>query len=58
MAADEGIPIAIVNIGPTRGDNLAQLKIEASLPDLMSQVVKEMGGNLELPFQIKPSECE
>ncbi|MCU1348301.1 MAG: NAD-dependent protein deacetylase, partial [Acidobacteria bacterium] len=27
-AADRGVPIAIVNIGPTRGDDLASLKIE------------------------------
>jgi NAD-dependent SIR2 family protein deacetylase len=29
-AADRGLPIAIVNIGPTRGDALASLKIEES----------------------------
>jgi len=28
-AAERGIPIAIVNVGPTRGDALASLKIEA-----------------------------
>ena len=28
-AAEKKIPIAIVNIGPTRGDQLASLKIEA-----------------------------
>src|ERR1051326_5944359 len=29
-AAERGIPIAIVNVGPTRGDALATLKIEAA----------------------------
>jgi NAD-dependent SIR2 family protein deacetylase len=29
-AAERGIPIAIVNVGPTRGDALASLKIEAA----------------------------
>ena len=29
-AAERGIPIAIVNVGPTRGDALASLKIDAS----------------------------
>ena len=29
-AAERGIPIAIVNVGPTRGDALASLKISAT----------------------------
>jgi hypothetical protein len=51
MAADEGIPVAIINIGPTRGDPLAQLKIEASLPDLMTRVVTDLGGKITQPAQ-------
>ncbi|HEY0139364.1 MAG TPA: NAD-dependent protein deacetylase [Thermoanaerobaculia bacterium] len=37
-AADRGIPIAIVNIGPTRGDELATLKIEAKCGEVLSAV--------------------
>jgi NAD-dependent SIR2 family protein deacetylase len=39
-AADRGLPIAIVNIGPTRGDELARLKVEASCGEVLSRVVE------------------
>lgn len=35
-AAERGIPIAIVNIGPTRADELAALKVEQSCGDVLS----------------------
>jgi NAD-dependent SIR2 family protein deacetylase len=35
-AAERAIPIAIVNIGPTRADDLASLKIEAKCGDVLS----------------------
>jgi NAD-dependent SIR2 family protein deacetylase len=35
-AAALGIPVAIVNLGSTRGDELATVKVEASLGDLLS----------------------
>jgi len=35
-AAERRIPIAIVNIGPTRGDDLATLKVEAKCGDVLS----------------------
>lgn len=38
-AAERGVPIAIVNIGPTRGDALATLKIEANCGDVLSGAV-------------------
>jgi NAD-dependent SIR2 family protein deacetylase len=38
-AASLGIPVAIVNQGPTRGDELATLKLEASLGDTLSALV-------------------
>lgn len=37
-AAERGIPIAIVNIGPTRGDDLATLKIEENCGDVLSEL--------------------
>ena len=37
-AADRGLPIAIVNVGPTRGDDLAALKIEARVGELLPAV--------------------
>jgi NAD-dependent SIR2 family protein deacetylase len=37
-AAERGIPIAIVNVGPTRGDELASLKIEAKCGLTLSAV--------------------
>ncbi|HEX6158517.1 MAG TPA: NAD-dependent protein deacetylase [Thermoanaerobaculia bacterium] len=37
-AADRQIPIAIVNIGPTRGDELATIKIEERCGDVLTAV--------------------
>lgn len=37
-AAERETPIAIVNIGPTRGDDLATLKIEQNCGDVLSAV--------------------
>ncbi|KNC75821.1 hypothetical protein SARC_11659 [Sphaeroforma arctica JP610] len=37
-AAEKGIPVAIVNIGETRADDIATLKIEARLGDIIGQV--------------------
>ena len=38
-AAERGVPVAIVNIGPTRADDLAALKIEAKCGDVLSALV-------------------
>ena len=40
-AAERRIPVAIVNIGPTRADDLATLKIEGKCGDVLSAVVDE-----------------
>lgn len=41
-ASENNVPIAIVNRGPTRADDVAHLKIEDSLGDLLPKVVKEI----------------
>jgi NAD-dependent deacetylase sirtuin 4 len=38
-AAERGLPIAIINIGPTRGDDLATLKIEANCGEVLVDTV-------------------
>jgi NAD-dependent SIR2 family protein deacetylase len=38
-AAERGIPIAVVNVGPTRGDALATLKVEAKCGPTLSAAV-------------------
>jgi NAD-dependent SIR2 family protein deacetylase len=38
-AAERGIPIAIVNIGPTRGDELASLKVEANVGEALESLI-------------------
>lgn len=40
-AHERGIPIAIVNIGPTRGDDLATLKIEAECGEALEEAIGE-----------------
>ncbi|HYO75404.1 MAG TPA: NAD-dependent protein deacetylase [Thermoanaerobaculia bacterium] len=41
-AADRGIPIAIVNIGPTRADELATLKIEEKCGAVLTAAIREL----------------
>ena len=38
-AAERGLPIAIVNIGPTRADDLATLKVEAKCGEVLAAAV-------------------
>lgn len=40
QAHENNIPIAIVNIGPTRGDSHAQFKIESRLGDILPQIFR------------------
>jgi NAD-dependent SIR2 family protein deacetylase len=41
-AARGGIPVAIVNQGPTRGDHLATIKLEAPLGPVLSELVTDL----------------
>jgi NAD-dependent SIR2 family protein deacetylase len=40
-AAALGVPVAIVNLGPTRGDDFASVKIEAPLGELLSALAAD-----------------
>src|SRR5579859_3922999 len=42
-AAERGLPIAIVNIGPTRGDALATVKVEATAGEVLQRLVNAHG---------------
>ncbi len=42
-AAERGIPIVIVNAGPTRGDPLATLKLEAQVGELSTRLAAALG---------------
>ena len=42
-ADKQGVPVAIVNLGPTRGDERATLKIEGRVGELLPQLVEELG---------------
>jgi NAD-dependent SIR2 family protein deacetylase len=41
-AAQDGVPVAIVNQGRTRGDDMAELKLEAALGTTLAQLVDEL----------------
>ena len=43
-AALRQIPVAIVNLGPTRGDEIATLKIEARLGEMLPELVTRLAG--------------
>lgn len=42
-ASRVGIPIAIVNLGPTRGDHLASVRVDAPLIDLLPRLLDSLG---------------
>ena len=48
-AAKDGIPVAIVNDGPTRGDELAVLKLETPLGETLTAVVDGLGAPVAQP---------
>lgn len=43
-AAAHGIPVAIVNRGPTRGDDLATVKVEAGCSPILALLAEELAG--------------
>jgi NAD-dependent SIR2 family protein deacetylase len=43
-AAALGIPVAIVNRGPSRGDDLATVKVEGSCSELLTLLAEELAG--------------
>ena len=43
-AAAHGIPVAIVNRGPTRGDDLATVKVEAGCSPILALLAEELTG--------------
>jgi hypothetical protein len=43
-AAALGIPIAILNRGPTRGDDLTTVKVDGGCSELLSLLASELGG--------------
>jgi NAD+-dependent protein deacetylase sirtuin 4 len=42
-AAREGIPVAILNVGPTRGDEWADLKVEGRVGEVLPPVARRLG---------------
>jgi len=42
-AHEAGMPVAIVNLGPTRGDTLAAVKVEASVGAALQRLARELG---------------
>lgn len=46
-AHDRGLPVAIVNRGPTRGDDLAQLRINASLSEALPHLLDRVASNAQ-----------
>jgi NAD-dependent SIR2 family protein deacetylase len=43
-AAKRALPVAIVNLGATRGDEHAQVRIEARAGDVLTQLARRIGG--------------
>ena len=41
-AAERGIPVAIMNLGPTRGDPLARLRVEGRLGETLPALAAEL----------------
>jgi NAD-dependent SIR2 family protein deacetylase len=45
QAREDEKPVAIVNQGPTRGDPMAALRIEAALGDALPMLEQALAGN-------------
>jgi len=45
-AKERGIPVAIINLGPTRGDDHATLRLDAKLGELLPSFSEALGANL------------
>jgi NAD-dependent SIR2 family protein deacetylase len=43
-AAKLGIPVAIVNVGPTRGDAKADVRVDASLGVVLPELARRLAG--------------
>jgi hypothetical protein len=44
-----GTPIAIVNRGPTRGDDLATVKVDGGCSELLTLLARELGALAATP---------
>lgn len=47
-ARDAGMPIAVVNLGPTRGDDLAAAKVDGWLGEVLPRLAQELAPGPEL----------
>jgi NAD-dependent SIR2 family protein deacetylase len=48
-AARSGTPVAIVNQGPTRGDERADVRVDAPLGEVLPELVRWLGSRADLP---------
>ncbi len=53
-AKKAGIPVAIVNLGPTRADDLADAKVEARLGTVLPELVRALDGTAPVARQRRP----
>eukprot|EP01116_Phalansterium_solitarium_P002500 TRINITY_DN12551_c0_g1_i1.p1 TRINITY_DN12551_c0_g1~~TRINITY_DN12551_c0_g1_i1.p1 ORF type:complete len:339 (-),score=54.10 TRINITY_DN12551_c0_g1_i1:66-1058(-) len=50
-ASEKGISVAIVNVGPTRGDELAALKVEARCGDVLPRLHAALSGSASASYR-------
>jgi NAD-dependent SIR2 family protein deacetylase len=43
-AQERGVPVAIVNVGPTRADEYAAVKVEERLGSVLPLLAEHLGG--------------
>lgn len=48
-AAEEDVPVAIVNVGPTRGDDVASVRVEARAGELLPRLTSALRGRGSRP---------
>jgi NAD+-dependent protein deacetylase sirtuin 4 len=53
-AAERGVPVAIVNRGPTRGDDLAQLRLDAAAGATLTAIARALLRSLRTRSQASP----
>jgi NAD-dependent SIR2 family protein deacetylase len=56
-AAKRGIPVAIVNQGPTRGDDLADVRVDAPLGSTLTELLTELATEQPVPLRQAGAIC-
>jgi NAD-dependent SIR2 family protein deacetylase len=56
-AAERGIPVAVLNAGPTRADDVAALRVEGRLGEALPLLARRLDGGAAGPRAVPPGDA-